>query len=104
MLHIRRTERFQHWYTRLKDELARARIHARITQAEKGHPGDYRSLGAGINEMRIHCGSGYRIYFTRRGDELIILLAGGDKASQEQEIFLARRLANDIRRAYEDRT
>jgi len=54
--------------------------------------------------MRIHCGPGYRIYFTRRGDELIILLAGGDKASQEQDIFLARRLANDIRRAYEDRT
>ena len=92
------TEEFEHWFTTLKDERAKARIQARIDRAELGNLGDVAPVGGGVSEMRIHYGSGYRVYFLRRGAELIVLLAGGDKSSQPKDIrralVMARHLAS----------
>lgn len=83
------TERFDRWFDGLRDSTARSRIHARIDRIEDGHFGDYKSVGAQVFEARIHFGPGYRLYFTLRGKEVVILLAGGDKSSQRQDIEVA---------------
>ncbi len=81
----------------MRDRRAVARINIRIRRASQGHFGDARAVGSGVSEMRINYGPGYRLYFTRRGTQLIILLCGGDKDSQEQDIRLAKELAQDWR-------
>lgn len=93
MIEVRQTAEFSRWLRRLKDVNAAARIVARIRRVELGNPGDYKSLGAGLMEMRIDYGPGYRIYFIRRGSEIVILLCGGDKRTQSQDIERARELA-----------
>jgi putative addiction module killer protein len=93
MVEVRQTAEFSRWLRRLKDANAAARIVVRLRRIELGNPGDYKSLGAGLMEMRIDYGPGYRIYFTRRGPEIVILLCGGDKRTQPQDIDRARRLA-----------
>ncbi len=80
------TERFSRWFENLRDRKARAKIQMRIDRMEDGHWGDFKPVGSKVFEARIHFGPGYRIYFTTRGYELIILLAGGDKSSQNQDI------------------
>lgn len=93
---IRKTEIFAQWLDALRDVQARARIQARIERLAGGNPGDVRPVGAGVSEMRIAYGPGYRVYFRRLGHELIILLAGGDKSTQASDITLALRLAREL--------
>jgi putative addiction module killer protein len=90
------TKVFDNWLLKLKDKQAARRIQARIDRAEDGHFGDCEPVGEGVSEMRIHHGAGYRIYFTQRGFEIVILLAGGDKASQNKDIKTAKCLAKQI--------
>ena len=96
MLEIRQTERFAKWFSRLRDRTARARIQARIDRARFGNLGDVKSVGCGVSEMRIDVGPGYRLYFVRRGDRLIVLLCGGDKSSQQKDIRDATSLAAEL--------
>ena len=87
---------FDAWLRKLRDRTARAVIARRIDRVAEGNLGDVKSLGDGISEMRVDHGPGYRVYFTRRGDVLIVLLCGGDKGSQTRDIARARTLAQEI--------
>jgi putative addiction module killer protein len=90
---IRQTETFRKWERKLKDQKAKALIAARILRVANGLLGDVSPVGEGVSELRIHYGPGYRVYFRRSGEEIIILLCGGDKSTQEQDIKQAKRLA-----------
>lgn len=96
MIDVRKTDVFAEWLDNLKDLRARARIQARIERLAAGDAGDVQSVGAGVSELRIHYGPGYRVYFKNQGEELIILLAGGDKSSQADDIKTALRLARNL--------
>jgi putative addiction module killer protein len=96
MIEIRKTERFARWIDNLQDIRGRARILARIERLAGGNPGDVKRIRGGISEMRIDYGPGYRVYFKKRGRELIILLAGGDKSTQARDIEAALRLARNL--------
>ena len=93
---VERSETFHKWLTHLRDRAAAATIAQRITRLGQGLLGDAKSVGGGVSEMRIDVGPGYRVYFTRRGTSLIMLLCGGDKASQARDIKRARALAKDL--------
>jgi putative addiction module killer protein len=95
MPEIRQTETFARWLAGLRDGRARARINTRIRRMSLGNPGDVKPVGGGVSEMRIDYGPGYRVYFVARGSALIILLAGGDKRTQERDIATARELASE---------
>jgi putative addiction module killer protein len=95
-MEIRRTEAFEAWLRALRDRQGRARIEARIVRLSLGNPGDVKPVGEGISELRIDYGPGYRVYFIRRGAALIVLLAGGDKGTQAQDIKTALRLARTL--------
>lgn len=88
---------FDTWFTTLKDRHGRLRIQARIDRAELGNYGDCAPVGEGVSEMRIHVGPGYRVYFVERGLEIVILLAGGDKATQANDIKTAHKLARQLK-------
>ncbi len=90
---IVRTDVFDTWLSRLKDARAKARIITRIRSAERGNFGDCKSVGAGVLEMRIHSGPGYRVYFTQVGDVVYLLLCGGTKGGQDRDIIRARDMA-----------
>ena len=92
-MEVRQTELFTRWFAGLRDRRARRRIQARIDRLEIGNPGDVKPVGDGVSEMRIDSGPGYRVYFVQRGNTLVILLAGGDKGTQERDIAAARKLA-----------
>ena len=92
---IQRTDEFSLWLSNLRDLEARMRILLRIDRLELGNPGDVAPVGDGISEMRIHYGPGYRVYFSRRGDTVVLLLCGGDKSSQGKDIVAAKRLARE---------
>jgi putative addiction module killer protein len=96
MIEIRQTEAFARWHAGIKDVRVRARIADRIDRLAQGNPGDVAPVGEGVSELRLHFGPGYRIYFTQRGDVLIMLLCGGDKKRQQRDIELAKRLAREI--------
>ena len=96
MIEIRQSERFSQWFEALRDSQARMRIQTRIRRLSLGNPGDVRPVGERVSEMRIDYGPGYRVYFVQRGDTLIILLAGGDKRTQERDIAIARTMAREI--------
>lgn len=96
MFSVLKTEIFDKWLSKLKNERAKARITARIRSAELGNLGDSAPVGNGISEMRIHYGPGYRVYFMQRGRELIILLIGGDKSSQRRDIEKAKEIAKEL--------
>lgn len=91
---IRKTEKYAKWIDGLRDMQARARILARVERLRAGNPGDVKPVGSGVSEMRIDYGPGYRVYFARRGEVLIILLAGGEKHSQAEDIKTALDLAS----------
>ncbi len=93
MIEVRQTAEFSNWLRRLKDANAVARIVARVRRMELGNPGDARSIGKGVMEMRIAYGPGYRVYYTHRGEEIVILLCGGDKHTQRHDIRRAHELA-----------
>ncbi len=93
---IQMTPLFEDWVKNLKDRQAVLAITKRIDRAIKGNLGDAKSLGDCVSEMRIFVGSGYRLYFTLRGSELVILLCGGDKSSQQRDIKTAKELAKNL--------
>jgi len=96
MLEVRQTQQFRTWLRRLKDSNAVARIVARIRRMEQGNFGDTRSVGAGVMELRVDYGPGYRIYYVNRGAKIVILLCGGDKRMQQQDIRRAHDLVRDL--------
>ena len=96
MIEVRQTDLYARWFDGLRDRQARARILVRIRRLSLGNPGDVRPVGEGVSEMRIDYGPGYRVYFASRGEQLIILLAGGDKQSQARDIKAARALARNL--------
>jgi putative addiction module killer protein len=96
MIEVRQTREFSGWLRRLKDDNAATRIVGRIRRMEQGNPGDVRSVGMGVMEMRIDYGPGYRVYFVRRGSAIVILLCAGDKRTQATDIKRAHVLAREI--------
>ena len=96
MIEIRQTEHYRQWFDKLKDRNARARIDIRLRRLSLGNPGNVKSVGEGVSELKIDYGPGYRIYFTKKGSRLIILLAGGDKTTQTVDIEKARILVHEI--------
>ncbi len=96
MIEVRQTPEYARWFERLRDTTARARIDIRIRRLTLGNFGDTKSVGGGIHELRIDHGPGYRVYFMRRGELLVVLLAGGDKGSQERDIAKARDMAKSV--------
>ena len=96
MIEIRETEVYARWFRRLRDRQARVRIDNRIRRLSLGNPGDVRPVGEGVSEIRIDYGPGYRVYYVQRGETLVVLLAGGDKDSQEQDIRRALELARGL--------
>ena len=97
VIEVLQTEHIRKWIDRLRDRGARARILARIIAVEEGHFGDWQAIDPTVSELRVHAGPGYRVYFTRRGNTLVILLAGGDKGSQRRDIDVAKKLAAELR-------
>jgi putative addiction module killer protein len=93
---VRQTEVYARWFESLRDRRARARINARIRRLSLGNPGDVRPVGAGVSELRIAYGPGYRVYFVQRGQALVILLAGGDKDTQDRDIRVAIELVRKL--------
>jgi len=87
---------FVQWIDNLRDIHARARVQARIERPAAGNAGDVKPVGKGVSELRIDYGPGYRVYFTKRGRELVVLLAGGDKNTQAGDIKIALRLARNL--------
>jgi putative addiction module killer protein len=96
MIEVRQTEEFSGWLRRLRDANAVARIAGRIRRMEMGNSGDTRSVGRGILEMRIDYVPGYRFYYVHRGTQIVILLCGGDKRTQQQDIKRAQKLAETL--------
>ena len=96
MIEIRKTEKYAQWLDGLRDINARARIQIRLERLVAGNAGDVKPVGEGVSELRIDYGPGYRVYFTKRGHELVILLAGGDKSTQTTDIKTALRLAHNL--------
>ena len=96
MIRIERTERFGSWLEGISDDRARDKIEVRLYRLARGNPGDVKPVGSGVSELRIDYGPGYRVYFTRRGLELILLLAGGDKRTQASDIAMAVTLAKQL--------
>jgi putative addiction module killer protein len=93
---IRQTDVFTQWLIRLRDKKALARIIARIESARLGNLGDVKSVGGGVREMRVHVGPGYRIYFIQTGRVVLLLLCGGDKATQRRDVEKAKSLLNEL--------
>ena len=96
MIEVRKTDVFVQWLDGLRDIQARARVQARIERLAIGNPGDVEPIGEGVSELRINYGPGYRVYFKKRGRELVILLAGGNKNTQAKDIKTALRLARNL--------
>lgn len=96
MTEIRKTDTFAKWIDGLRDIRARARILVRIERLSLGNPGDVKPVGEGVSEMRIDYGPGYRIYYKKMGQKVIVLLAGGGKSTQSKDIKTATRLAQNL--------
>lgn len=96
MVEIRKTTEFANWLDNLRDIQARARVLVRIERLASGLAGDVKPVGSGVSELRIDYGPGYRVYFKRRGREIVVLLAGGDKKTQARDIRTALRLAANL--------
>jgi len=99
MRQLLRTDLFDDWLLGLRDLMGRARIDMRIRRLANGNPGDVRPVGNGVSELRIDTGPGYRVYYAAKGDELILLLAGGDKSTQARDIETALALWKDWKEA-----
>lgn len=97
MIEIRKTEIFAKWIDGLPDVRARARILVRIERLAAGNPGDVKPVGEGVSELRVDYGPGYRVYYKKIGRTIIVLLAGGDKRTQNKDIKTAQRLAKDLK-------
>jgi putative addiction module killer protein len=93
---VKVTEVYRDWINSLKDLAGRARIQVRVDRLVHGNPGQHRVLTDGVCELKIDFGPGYRVYYTERGGALIVLLAGGDKSTQAQDIKTAIALAKNL--------
>ena len=96
MYMIKQTDVFSKWLTKLKDIQAKVSILRRIERVREGNFGDYKSIGSDVSELRITTGPGYRIYYTKKDDEIVILLVGGDKSTQSKDIQKAKQLAEEL--------
>jgi len=96
MIEVRQTDVFTDWFAGLRDRQVRARITVRIRRLSLGNAGDVKPVGSGVSEMRIDYGPGYRVYFIRRGDTVVVLLCGGDKRQQADDIARALELAQKV--------
>ena len=94
---VNQTPEFQKWMQKLRDIRAKAHVLSRLTQVEGGNLGDFKSVGNGVLEMRINYGPGYRLYFAKDGETIVILLIGGDKSSQDQDIVKAKNIWQGIK-------
>jgi putative addiction module killer protein len=97
VIEVRQTEFYARWIAGLDDDRARARIELRIYRLSLGNAGDAKSVGEGVSELRIDYGPGYRVYLTRRGKALVVLLCGGDKRTQSKDIATAKALARQLK-------
>ena len=95
MMRVEKTDEYRDWLDRLRDQAGRARILVRVDRLIHGNPGDHRNLPGGVSELRIDFGPGYRVYYTQRREQLLLLLIGGDKSSQVKDIVKAQQLAKD---------
>ncbi|MCY3941855.1 MAG: type II toxin-antitoxin system RelE/ParE family toxin [Gammaproteobacteria bacterium] len=96
MVSIGKTEAFEKWIRKLRDERARSRINIRLRRLSLGILGDARNMGGNLWELRIDYGPGYRVYYTRTGKKSLVLLCGGDKRSQKRDVEMARELAHKV--------
>jgi putative addiction module killer protein len=96
MIEIRQTEVYEQWFDSVRDQQARVRIDTRIRRLSLGNPGDVTPVGEGVSELRIDYGPGYRVYFMQRGQALVVLLAGGDKRTQDRDIRTALEMAREL--------
>jgi len=96
MIEVRQTDIYANWFAKLRDLRAKSRIDARVRRLSLGNAGDVKPVGGGISELRVDVGKGYRVYYINRNGSLIILLAGGDKSSQQRDIEKAKVLAADL--------
>ncbi len=96
MIEVRQTEVFTAWFAGLRDAQAAKRIVVRIRRLADGNPGQVRALKGGVREMKIDYGPGYRVYYTQRGQRLVILLCGGDKRTQDADIAAATAMAKEV--------
>ena len=96
MLEVRQTVTYTEWFTGLRDRTAKARIDIRIRRLSLGNPGDVKPIGEGVSELRVDYGPGYRVYFIQKGNVYLVLLAGGDKSTQDRDIREAKALARDL--------
>lgn len=96
MIEIRQTEVYEQWFDSVRDRQARVRIDARIRRLSLGNPGDVTPVGEGVSELRIDYGPGYRVYFVQRGQALVVLLAGGDRRTQDRDIRTALEMARAL--------
>jgi putative addiction module killer protein len=97
MIQIQQTETYAKWFDSLRDRITRARIDIRIRRLSLGNAGDAKPVGDGVSELRVDHGPGYRVYFIQRGEVVIVLLAGGDKSTQDKNIRAAIALAKDLK-------
>ena len=95
-MRVQMTEVYRDWINSLSDRAGRARIQVRVDRLVHGNPGQHRKLTGGVSELKIDFGPGYRVYYTQHGGELIVLLVGGDKSTQEQDIQAAMALARNL--------
>ena len=96
MLEVRETAAYAEWFSNLRDRKARVRIDIRIRRLSLGNPGDVKSVGEGVSELRVDYGPGYRVYFVQTADVFVVLLAGGDKSTQDRDVRQAKALARDL--------
>jgi putative addiction module killer protein len=96
VIEVRQTPEYAAWFSTLRDRVAKTRIDIRIRRLSLGNPGDAKPIGDGVSELRIDHGPGYRVYFVQRGSVLVVLLAGGDKSTQAQDIRKAKTLARNL--------
>jgi putative addiction module killer protein len=96
VIEVRQTETYAAWFADLRDRTARARINIRLRRLSLGNYGDVKPVGGGVSELRIDYGPGYRVYFVQRGQNLVVLLAAGDKSTQSRDIATALELAQEL--------
>ena len=95
-MRVKKTDEYREWLDRVRDQAGRARILVRVDRLIHGNPGEHRNLQGGVSELKIDFGPGYRVYYMQRGEQLLLLLIGGDKSTQAKDIVKAQQLAKDF--------